>query len=108
MWDELTTAYAEALTARHLALATVRNHLHSLQSFAEFLNVDDPREASIQQILEWQAKLAKQGLSIATRNGKVRQIKSFYKWLHLNGYASPTLAETFPSCEPQRAIPKGF
>jgi integrase/recombinase XerD len=107
MWDELTTAYAEALTARHLALATVRNHLHSLQSFAEFLNVDDPREAVIQKILDWQAKLAKQGLSIATRNGKVRQIKAFYKWLHVNGYALTDPGRNLPVLRTPKSYPKG-
>jgi len=63
MWDELTASYSEALIARHLVLNTVQNHLRAVGDFAEFLRSDDPREAGIQHILDWQAKLAKQDLA---------------------------------------------
>lgn len=107
MWDELTTAYGEALTARHLALNTVRNHLRSLKDFAVFLRSDDPREASIRNILEWHAKLAKQDLAISTRNGKVRQIKAFYKWLHDNGHALTDPGKNLPVLRKPKSLPKG-
>lgn len=107
MWDELTAAYAEALTARHLALNTVRNYDRSLADFAAFLRADDPREATIRDILNWHARLNKQNLAISTRNTKVRHIKSFYQWLHDHGHALTNPGKNLPVLRTPRTLPKG-
>jgi len=107
MWDELTASYSEALIARHLVLNTVQNHLRAVGDFAEFLRSDDPREAGIQHILDWQAKLAKQDLAISTRNSKVRQVKAFYKWLYDNGHALTDPGRNLPVLRKPKNLPKG-
>ena len=107
MWDEWREAYADALTARHLALTTVSNHLRSLDDFAGFLRSDDPREAETKDILAWQAKLAKQDLVIATRNGKVRNVQSFYKWLYKSGHALTDPGKALPVLRNPKTLPKG-
>ena len=107
MWDELTSVYAQALTARHLAISTVNNYTRSLADFAAFLRADDPREATTRDILKWHARLAKQDLAVSTRNTKVRHIKSFYKWLHDNSHALTDPGKNLPVLRRPKSLPKG-
>jgi len=107
MWDESwTTPYAEALAARHLALLTVRDHLRSLDEFALHLGADDPREASLNDILAWRTKLAKTALTVSTQNSKVRQVKAFYAWLHRTGRALTDPGKNLPVLHTPRTLPK--
>lgn len=106
MWDEWTAPFAEHLAARHLAADTVRGHLRSLDRFAEFLGEDDPREATLQDLLDWQARLAKTKLAPGTRIGKVRQVKAFYRWLHRTGRALTDPGKNLPVLRKPRTLPK--
>ena len=106
MWDEWTAPYEEHLTARHLAEGTVSGHLRSVEAFAEFLHEPDPREAALQDLLDWRKKLAKTKLAISTRNSKLRQVKAFYRWLYETGRALTDPGEKMPVLRTPKPLPK--
>lgn len=106
MWAEWTAPYEDHLAARHLAAATITGHLRSIDRFAEFLNEDDPREAKLQDLLDWLAKLNKTKLAPSTRIGKIRQAKAFYKWLHKTGRALTDPGKNLPVLRKPKTLPK--
>ena len=106
MWDEWTAPYEDHLAARHLAAETITGHLRSIDRFAEFLNEDDPREATLQDLLGWLAKLTKTKLAPSTRIGIIRQAKAFYKWLHLTDRALTDPGKNLPVLRKPKTLPK--
>lgn len=106
MWEEWTAPYEEHLAARHLAAGTITSHLRSIDEFAESLLEPDPREAALQDLLDWQARLAKTSLAVSTRNGKLRQVKAFYRWLHDTGRALTDPGEKMPVLRTPKTLPK--
>jgi integrase/recombinase XerD len=107
MWAEAwTVPYAEALRARHLAPATVRNVLRSLDDFALHLGADDPREATLDDILAWHAKLAKTQLTVSTQIAKVRNVKAYYRWLQRTGRALTDPGKNLPVLRKPRTLPR--
>lgn len=106
MWERWTEPFAAHLAARHLAPATVTGHLRSLGEFAGFLREDDPREATLQDLLDWRKKLAQGKLAPSTQIGKVRQVKAFYRWLHRSGRALTDPGEKMPILRKPKTLPK--
>ena len=107
MWDKYTATYAKTLSARHLDPDTIKGHLRSLDEFATQLGGEDPREASLNDLLNWRVKLAKRALAISTQNAKLRQVKAFYRWLFDSDRALVDPGKKLPVLRTPRALPKG-
>jgi len=106
MWEEWTEPFLEHLTARHLASGTIDNYERSLDEFGAFLDEDDPREATLDDILKWKARLARTDLAVGTQNGKVRHVKAFYRWLHKTGRALTDPGKNLPVLRKPKTLPK--
>jgi integrase/recombinase XerD len=106
MWEAWTKPFLKHLAARHLATATLDNYRRSLEDFAVVLNEDDPRQASLDNLLKWKARLARSGLALSTQNGKVRHLKAFYKWLHKTGRALTDPGKNLPVLRNPKTLPK--
>jgi len=106
MWEEWTAPFLEHLTARHLAAGTVDNYRRSLEDFAVLLDEDDPRHATLGDILKWKARLARSGLAVSTQNCKVRHVKAFYRWLHQTGRALTDPGKNLPVLRNPKTLPK--
>ena len=107
MWDEYLYFYGEALNARHLAPGTVTNQLRSLRDFAAGLGrSSDPRNAKLDDILNYRARLGRTDLAITTQNTKVRHVKAFYKWLYDTGRSLTDPGKNLPVLKAPKSLPR--
>lgn len=85
---------------------TIKGHLRSIKAFAVHLGGEDPRAASLNDILAWRSRLGKTALATSTQNAKVRQVKSFYRWLFETGRALIDPGKNLPVLHDPKSLPK--
>ena len=107
MWEDFKAQYLKDLTARHLSPSTVRHYRVAIDNFADFMKRTDPRDVTLQNLLDWHAHLQKQPSAVGTKNTKLRNVKAFYTWLSEQGLILTNPSKNLPTLRKAKTIPKG-